>query len=397
MIQEALLAPSSQCIIGDIVMDWMNVLRGTAWIAYKSHSLPHTTGFLPAANRVLTMWGLVEEKQAGRAISLHNIMNSSQGSKVEDGRDTVYALLGLWLKLQHRTKLHPLLTPDYSKTPEAVICDATRYMVAIDHNLIHLRFLYHGRHPDPMEKKLPSWAASWHRARDSMRDPLHSLRQFNADGRDSRKRFLPPSDISSGELSLRGKAVGPVRLVTEMIEGNGTPSHVVAILGQLETAWSSSTQQNSELTKPSRLGELLIAGSDHQGDPATEDFSVRGYTEWLKYLRCENSWPGPWRLVDERDTVIPRKVAEYNQAFWSACRNRVLFVTESGRLGVGPQTLKGDDLVVILYGCDLPAILRRCPNSDLHEFIGVAYVEGIMFGEAVEDPEAKEDVTFHLR
>ncbi|KAI6864839.1 hypothetical protein KC343_g9449 [Hortaea werneckii] len=343
------------------------------------------------------MWGLVEEKQAGRAISLHNIMNSSQGSKVEDGRDTVYALLGLWLKLQHRTKLHPLLTPDYSKTPEAVICDATRYMVAIDHNLIHLRFLYHGRHPDPMEKKLPSWAASWHRARDSMRDPLHSLRQFNADGRDSRKRFLPPSDISSGELSLRGKAVGPVRLVTEMIEGNGTPSHVVAILGQLETAWSSSTQQNSELTKPSRLGELLIAGSDHQGDPATEDFSVRGYTEWLKYLRCENSWPGPWRLVDERDTVIPRKVAEYNQAFWSACRNRVLFVTESGRLGVGPQTLKGDDLVVILYGCDLPAILRRCPNSDLHEFIGVAYVEGIMFGEAVEDPEAKEDVTFHLR
>ena len=90
-------------------------------------------------------------------------------------------------------------------------------------------------------------------------------------------------------------------------------------------------------------------------------------------------------------------MAEYNQAFWSACRNRVLFVTESGRLGVGPQTLKGDDLVVILYGCDLPAILRRCPNSDLHEFIGVAYVEGIMFGEAVEDPEAKEDVTFHLR
>ncbi|KAI7089654.1 hypothetical protein KC356_g2306 [Hortaea werneckii] len=177
VIQEALLAPSSLCIIGD----------------------------LEATRIVLAMWELSENKQAGRQISFSIIMNSCRGTKVEDKRDLVYALLGLWVKLQHQTKIHPLLRPDYNKSPDAVIRDATR--------------------------------------------------------------------------------------------------------------------------------------------------------------------------------------------------NRVLFVTASGRFGVGPQTLEEDDMVVILYGCDLPAILRRCPNSDLHEFIGVAYVDGIMFGEAVEEAEARgiEDVTFHLQ
>ncbi|KAI7171448.1 hypothetical protein D0869_13454 [Hortaea werneckii] len=399
VIQEAILAPSSQCIIGDFEISWADILRGTVWMAYKSNSLPGSTAFYEAANRVLTMWGLVEGKRAGRRISLNNIMSSSRGSKVGDERDTVYALLGLWLKLRPQARIHPLLAPDYSKSPDAVVCDATRYMAAVDNNLIHLHFLYHGRNPDPMEQKLPSWAASWHRAGDPTCDPLHFLQPFDADGRDSREHFLPPSEASSRILSVRGKVVEPVRAVTEAIDSNDTPTHVLAKLGQFEMAWGSSIQQPWELNTIARLGEVLMAGSDHQGDPATTESSVWGYTEWLKYLRRDNSWPGAWRTVDERQAVTLRKVTEYNQAFWYACRNRALFGTASGRLGVGPQTLEKDDLVVILYGCDLPAILRRYPNSNLHEFIGVAYVEGIMYGEAVEDAEARgiEDVTFHLR
>ncbi|KAI7149083.1 hypothetical protein KC352_g28878, partial [Hortaea werneckii] len=221
------------------------------------------------------------------------------------------------------TKLHPLLAPDYHKSPDAVVCDATRYSAAVDSDLIHFRSLDHRCNPDPLEKKLPSWAASWYRVHDLTCDTINFSLVFNAHGRNWRRHFRPPSEDSSRILS--------------------------------------------------------------------------GYADWFKYLRRENYWPPHWSMVDESGAATLRNASRYDSAFWDVCRNRVLFATETGRLGVGPQTMKENDLASILYGCPYPVILRRCPNCDLHEFIGVAYVEGIMFGQAVEDPEAKEDVTFHLQ
>ncbi|KAI7380644.1 hypothetical protein KC336_g18965 [Hortaea werneckii] len=385
VIQEALLAPSSLCIIGD--------LESLRWSTAVS-------AFFQATRIVLAVWELSENKQAGRQISFSIIMNSCRGTKVEDKRDLVYALLGLWVKLQHQTKIHPLLRPDYNKSPDAVIRDATRYVAGGESNLFYLRQLNHRHKPDPMDKTLPSWAFHWHRTFDPTCDPDPFLGSFNAaGGRFSRKRSNPLSEVSNRILSFKGRVVERVKAVTEVIDATDTPDRVVAIIEQLDMAWSPLSQQDAELGSFSRLGEVLIAASDHIWRPATEDFSNRRHKEWLKYLRCENRWPPAWSTVDECEAVTLRKVAEYNQAFWCACRNRVLFVTASGRFGVGPQTLEEDDMVVILYGCDLPAILRRCPNSDLHEFIGVAYVDGIMFGEAVEEAEARgiEDVTFHLQ
>ncbi|RMY23602.1 hypothetical protein D0865_16465 [Hortaea werneckii] len=399
VIQEAILAPSSQCIIGDLEISWANMLRGAVWIFYKARLLPGHRDFVQAAKSVLQVWLMAEEMQAGRQINLDNIMVSSLDSKVEDERDTIHALLGLWLKFQHQTKLHPLLAPDYHKSPEAAICDATRYIAVAEKRLSYLSSIHHRRNPDPLEKKLPSWAALWHRAYDSTCDPLSFLVGYNAHGQYWRRHFRPPSEESSRILSIRGKMVEHVRAVTKVVDADYTPGHVKAKIEQLETTLSSFRQQDSELNSSSQLGDVLIAGRTIFRTRATEDFSVRGYAEWRKYLRQEKRWPPPWWTFDECEATTLRRVAKYTRAFWRACENRFLFITGSGRLGIGPQTLKEDDLVAILYGCALPAILRPYPNSDRHEFIGCAYVGGIMDGEAVEEAEARgiEDFTFHLQ
>ncbi|KAI6898399.1 hypothetical protein KC318_g9503 [Hortaea werneckii] len=310
VIQEALLAPSSQCIIGDLRISWANLLLGAVWLVRYARVLPGAQ----AASRLSAMWILSARKQAGWRISFNSIMTSTQGSKVEDERDTVYALLGLCLKLQHRRKLHPLLTPDYSKAPDAIVCDATRYMAVKDNNLFHLQFLNHRRNPDPREKKLPSWAASWHIARDLTRDPFQFFQSFHADGRDWRRHFRPPPEDSSRIL-------------------NDTPGQVLAKLGQFEMAWSLCIQQASGLNNSSRLGNVLIA---EKGGFWRPQEVLRWYAEWLKYLRRENSWPPASRTVNNSKFAAPREVAQYNENFWYACRNRVLFITEYGRLGVGP-------------------------------------------------------------
>ncbi|RMY79653.1 hypothetical protein D0864_09011 [Hortaea werneckii] len=372
VIQEAWLAPSSQCIIGNLELSWATTVRGTVWIIYKARMLPGSKGFVEAATRVLRIWLMAEKKQAGGHISLNTIMLSSLGFEVGDERDTVYALLGLWLKLQHQTKLHPLLAPDYHKSPDA--CRSGQRS-----------------HPFPLIRPSMQSRSTGKEAAVLGCFLVQSAR------RNWKRHFRPPSEDSSRILSVRGKMVEHVRAVTKVIDPHKTPDHVVAIIEQLETALSSFRHQDSALNISSRLGKVLIAGFDHLDKPATDDLSVRGYVDWFKYLRRENSWPPLWGTVDESGAATLRNASRYDSAFWDVCRNRVLFATESGRLGVGPQTMKENDLVSILYGCPYPVILRRCPNSNLHEFIGVAYVEGIMFGEAVEDPEAREDLTFHLQ
>ena len=59
-------------------------------------------------------------------------------------------------------------------------------------------------------------------------------------------------------------------------------------------------------------------------------------------------------------------------------------VTYSSKLvGLEPMTAREDDCVVVLLGCAMPVVLR---DSDGHwELVGEIYVDGIMFGEAMDE------------
>jgi hypothetical protein len=67
------------------------------------------------------------------------------------------------------------------------------------------------------------------------------------------------------------------------------------------------------------------------------------------------------------------------------CLGRKVFITQSGRLGIGPKTLRGGDHVVISKLSKWPMILRRQPSPERDEFImvGPAYVEGIKDGDPI--------------
>lgn len=64
---------------------------------------------------------------------------------------------------------------------------------------------------------------------------------------------------------------------------------------------------------------------------------------------------------------------------------RLLFVTGSGDLGMGPPVLEVGDEVWILTGADVPLILRPSASSGEYRLVGEAYVHGIMQGEALAD------------
>ena len=65
---------------------------------------------------------------------------------------------------------------------------------------------------------------------------------------------------------------------------------------------------------------------------------------------------------------------------------RRLMVTEQGHIGMAPARSRKGDVVVVLYGCSVPVLLR--PHQDQYEFIGECFVHGYMEGEILKEVEA---------
>jgi hypothetical protein len=69
----------------------------------------------------------------------------------------------------------------------------------------------------------------------------------------------------------------------------------------------------------------------------------------------------------------------------SILREDAVVVTERGCIGQGTNICRVGDLLCVLLGCNLSVILR--PVEKHYEFIGEAYLHGIMHGEAIQAME----------
>jgi hypothetical protein len=63
---------------------------------------------------------------------------------------------------------------------------------------------------------------------------------------------------------------------------------------------------------------------------------------------------------------------------------RTLFETSRGYFGLGPVGLQTGDDVCVIFGCNIPHILRICRGTREHLLVGETYVHGIMNGEVIK-------------
>jgi len=86
------------------------------------------------------------------------------------------------------------------------------------------------------------------------------------------------------------------------------------------------------------------------------------------------------RLADTLKQVDTRRI----MAAISSMLNRRIFISNEF-CGLAPNTTGIGDLICILFGCSCPVVLR--PRHHGYIFIGDAYVDGIMDGEAMNGYE----------
>jgi hypothetical protein len=121
-----------------------------------------------------------------------------------------------------------------------------------------------------------------------------------------------------------------------------------------------------------------------------EEQSIHLYEQMLPHL------PAPVRflpLIESTADILlyqckdPKDLIQWGRYLH---KKKSLFSTSTGKLGVASTASRIDDEIWIVAGSKFPAILRQMQNGH-YEFVGEAYVRGIMNGEALlwveESPE----------
>ena len=71
--------------------------------------------------------------------------------------------------------------------------------------------------------------------------------------------------------------------------------------------------------------------------------------------------------------------------FGSKMMGRCFCITEDGRMGMGSGAMTPGDVIVVPLGCSTPVILRPEGGRGEYRFVGDVYLDGYMYGKAVEE------------
>lgn len=140
------------------------------------------------------------------------------------------------------------------------------------------------------------------------------------------------------------------------------------------------------------MWRVFVADKDGVGNVPAPTW----YEGVIKAMISGGDVPGSSRAgttnIDARQALVQRSLE-------AAISNRKFFRTDYGFVGIGTDNIENGDVVSIVFGADMPLILR--PFGTFHELVGAAYVHGVMRGEAADIYGFLRDLglpvwTFHI-
>lgn len=91
-----------------------------------------------------------------------------------------------------------------------------------------------------------------------------------------------------------------------------------------------------------------------------------------------------------------KHILPYTSSINTTWVGRCFYVTEDGRPGLASQASQPGDQVCVFFGTKTPFILRPVENKDTFLLISDAYLDGVMWGEALEGRNETLDRYFLL-
>jgi Heterokaryon incompatibility protein (HET) len=165
--------------------------------------------------------------------------------------------------------------------------------------------------------------------------------------------------------------------------------------GRIPSLWSNSFKEAKLGRKylEEMYWRTLVVDRDPIGNPPPHWYSIACNEA---YKLCLNGELDTVTLLQgERNDgeQISSKLKEFLARVQATTWNRRLVRLKDGSLGLVPNRTILWDQICILFGCDVPVVLRRL-NDNTWKIIGEAFIYGVMDGEAIDRPH--NDMCFNL-
>ncbi|KAI0858709.1 heterokaryon incompatibility protein-domain-containing protein [Xylaria cubensis] len=435
ILQEIALARSAMVLWGTFEIDWewiglsaaiirtnyprLTALRQTSQkvglYTYKTYLNPRVvpTGILNA----YFMYRISRSQVYFKAprFTFHQLLTLTRQFKCEDPRDQIFGILGIPTTDQSPAQETPFILPDYTKSIAEVYQEVANRIIDSSGSLKLLSSIQRpARHwisdrdeSDGYDDGLPSWVPQWRFLITETLSPMEPSAAFDPAGGQPTQR---KQDFDARALVIRGIEVDKISFVNRCLNFDQFQKQFNSYQKSNKLQTSHYTQSDLEY-----LALTLTAGRDWYGLPVTNianhlaDFSKCLLDNSLRWslldsafgaedrgptrgLNCSASSmngassPGHRFVTEDMLQQLARngRADRFRDSVATAVGKRALFTTASRLRGIGPETMNEGDIVCILYGANVPYVLRYHVESDAYLVIGECYVHEIMRGEMVQ-------------
>jgi hypothetical protein len=364
---------------------------------------------------------------------LHVLLRLTSSFRSTDPRDKIFALLGLSCETQDPDHWPEELVPDYNRSVQDVYTAATRYCIRQTSDLSVLSQHEYGSVSGSgiANVSFPSWVPRLNPASSTRRISAFSLSRTYSGYQSLTEKFNKACGHTTAVvdpmsspyvLRLRGIRISAVTICLPTVVVNepdfhaGVPerymSYLEKIVPTLHAMCTNIMCKNMVATDSwdafnRTFFVVTTAGLTAQHDDASLEPLIHFHEFFdaaTQKMRCLDptfsAKPGmhrtrlsfrddPYRYQrsSENWDLNVRDAGHYIAAL-QRLMNRRLFITESGHLGLGPASMMSGDIVTVLFGGNVPYVLRPLENGQWH-FVGECYLDGYMRGEAL-DNEGKD-------
>lgn len=393
VVQEVLLAKDAVLVCGTRFLDWkrfcmmivlMRAQNLTNLLTSPDFSEPQLE---VAVSNILNLHMTADKAQRGLSPKEFTLfLNSGRLRKVTEPVDRVWGFLGL-ADPELRKAAKPLISyssesrRDFYKT----YADIGRLLLLRDPELCLLSIAPPASTPAGM----PSWCPNFHAAWLNNSLPLPGRLKFRFHAGIGRNEIGKP-EVKFGHdpntLMLRGFRLDKVDKIAKLDFGPPNsweeerlptaPQEKLVLWDQQCLAIARSVFRRSLTNIPDAHVRTMLM--DSMADEPRRS-ALKAYANFRKYINdFGNKYPAGF-TADELAAVL--KVA----GDVNAASPRAYFSTVGGRVGLGPRNLVSGDTVCIVHGAKLPYVMRFKPGGGSScEFLGDAYVDGVMYGETLK-------------
>jgi hypothetical protein len=374
VVQETVVSTHAVVYYKNISMPWDAFSRAS--LCYLSGKVTEQLGSAPSQTYgppLARFHRLVNEIDTTRRdwnafepSALLPLLRKFRNRDASDKRDKVFALIGLvnfWGQDQP-------LVPDYETRLSEVYWKTTKHLIRSSKTLAVLSgTTASGRQ---ISAGFPTWVTDWsYRPSSDEADRLNSQHLYRAagqamDGISIHGHTLLETKgycvdrvamLQSGSTMLKAELRGRVANWKWLISKYDSAADISG--GWLKTAFWRTVCGNvmyvpEARTERERFRKAIVSDMEAFEAWYNDDKSANRRTSIID---------GTWQdIVSPEEQVVHKRRNAFKLAADCASKGRSFFVTQKGRLGVGPPNMQPDDGVFILHGSRVPMILRRAKN-----------------------------------